>query len=590
MLDAEGIFLLHRLYFIRGGEPLLMRIKTITVFLLCLFAIACASKKAPESILTANDSSSIQQPQINTKETPSPTTQTEPPLVQTDETQSIGSDDNEELVQEDLDYFDHEKELERSLGKEKKEEAPSFDIPMVMNERVEWWVKNFQNEGQKFFRVWLERSEKYIPMMKKILRENGLPEDLIYLAMIESGFKPFAYSRAKAAGPWQFIVRTGRRYGLRTDWCIDERRDPEKSTIAAAQHLKDLYDEFDHWYLAAAGYNAGAGKIKRAIEKYSTEDFWEMSKFRYLKRETKDYVPKMIAAALIAKNPAQYGFTDIAYEDPLEYDKVVVSKPTDLKSIAEATQTTVETLKSLNPELTRWFTPPDYPNYELKIPKGTSDKFAANQSTLKTVMVSSTVQHRLRKGETLSHVAKSYGTSIDSILVFNSIASPKRIRTGQIIYVPVRAGTKPKLYAQASAPIVPTKIDTDSYKKEIKADGAVGYSVKIGDTIWSISRAFNVTVKEIRKWNKLGSVRMIHPGDRLVIYPKFLNTGNGDNPKNLPAQSTPTSRNTKYYKVKTGDTIWAISKSHNVPVNKLISLNNLGEKGIRPGDLIKLVY
>ena len=220
-----------------------------------------------------------------------------------------------------------------------------FDIPIVMNARVEHFIRYFQTSGKKIFSGWLERSAKYIPMMKTLLKENGLPEDLVYMALIESGFNPYAISRMKAAGPWQFIYRTGKRYGLNVTWWVDERRDPEKSTVAAANYLKDLYDMFECWYLAAAGYNAGEYKIAKAMKRYRTEDFWELTKYRYLKRETKDYVPQMIAAALIAKDPDEYGFTDIDYQDPLCFDKVKVPEVTDLGFIARACEIPLEEVK-----------------------------------------------------------------------------------------------------------------------------------------------------------------------------------------------------------------------------------------------------
>ncbi|MGZ3536586.1 MAG: lytic transglycosylase domain-containing protein, partial [Thermodesulfobacteriota bacterium] len=196
-------------------------------------------------------------------------------------------------------------------------EEPGLDIPIVINGRVEQFIQFFQTTIRHKFITWLARSEKYIPFMKGVLKEHGLPEDLVYLSLIESGFDPNAYSRAKAVGLWQFMYFTGKRYGLRSNWWVDERRDPEKSTIAAAKYLKDLYEMFACWYLAAAGYNAGEYKIINAIKRYKTEDFWKLANYRYLKRETKDYVPLMIAATLVAKEPEKYGFTGVEYQEPL---------------------------------------------------------------------------------------------------------------------------------------------------------------------------------------------------------------------------------------------------------------------------------
>src|SRR3989338_4539642 len=209
------------------------------------------------------------------------------------------------------------------------------NIPLVMNDQVQGWLDYFQGRGRVHFERYLRRSGKYTQMMRQVLKSEGMPGDLVYLSMIESGFNPHAYSSARATGAWQFIYETGRRYGLKVDSWVDERRDPEKSTVAAAKYLKDLYDRFNNWYLAAAGYNAGEGKIGRAIRKYATEDFWEIAEQKYLKRETKDYVPKLIAAALIAKDPEKYGFTNLRYEEAISHDTVTLPSSTDLRVVAK---------------------------------------------------------------------------------------------------------------------------------------------------------------------------------------------------------------------------------------------------------------
>ncbi len=653
----------------------------IVLCLLFVLLVSCAQKRVPDQSDVFLDPESEK---LN-----------EDPVVKKDEESFKQAFEEKELSPEDIDYFDHEKELTEGLPDKKS--PTEFDIPIVINKKVEKWLSYFQDKGRKFFNRWLKRSGKYIPMMQKILKENGLPEDLVYLAMIESGFKPYAYSRAAAVGPWQFMRRTGQRYGLKANWVIDERRDPEKSTIAAAQHLKDLYDQFDHWYLAAASYNAGAGKISRAIKRYSTEDFWEMSKYRYLRSETKNYVPKMIAAAMIAKNPEKYGFKNIEYESPLEYDRVIVPKPTDLKSIANVIGTDYKTLKNLNPELLRWFTPPKYPNYELKIPKGLTQKFEENRNKFKDVMISGVIKHRLRYGETLSHVARNYGTSVRALMSFNNISNTRRIRSGKIIRVPIRKGTQTKSFTYASATPgkhkirrgetlthlakaynvavkdlmaanaisnprsikagqtlsipgrtasgstsvtkthklrrgetlshvadlyktsiaslislnnirnprrlragqnikVPANarriskysgIDAKIYKEKLNEKGAIGYTVKSGDTLWSISRAFNVTVREIRNWNNLGSSRVIHPGKKLVIYPRFIGNGNGNSKK---YSDNTMLKVAKFHRVRSGDTLWDISRTYKIPMSDLLALNNFQKDIIRikPGDIIKL--
>jgi membrane-bound lytic murein transglycosylase D len=264
------------------------------------------------------------------------------------------------------------------------------------------------------------------------------------LALIESGFNPYAYSRSKASGPWQFIYPTGKRYGLKADWWIDERRDPEKSTIAAAKYLKDLFDIFDCWYLAAAGYNAGEGKIAKAMKRYRTEDFWELTKYGYLKRETKDYVPQMIAAALIAKNPETYGFVGIEYQEPLSYDKVKVPEVTDLRLIAQACEVTIEEIKALNPELSRWCTPLNFPDYEIKIPFGKKNLFLKKFELLYPGEKFPFKTHTVKKGETLSKIARLYRIDLEPILEINRLNKKSRLSTGMNLLIPLPKGQQIK--------------------------------------------------------------------------------------------------------------------------------------------------
>jgi membrane-bound lytic murein transglycosylase D len=323
------------------------------------------------------------------------------------------------------------------LPSDQLKKEPDFDIPIVINAKVEHFIQYFQTAARNTFSNWLARSEKYIPFMKNLLRENGLPEDLVYLALIESGFNPYAYSRRKASGPWQFIYLTGKRYGLRSNWWIDERRDPEKSTIAAAKYLKDLYDLFECWYLAAAGYNAGEKKITNAMKRYRTEDFWELTKYRYLKRETKDYVPQMIAAALIAKDPEKYGFMDIEYQEPLRYEKVKIPSVTDLRLIAKACEISVEELKDLNPELLRWCTPPNLPDYEIKIPFGKKELFLKKFETLQSGERFQFKTHIVKKGDTLARIARFYGVDMEPILEINRLKKTSLLSIGMNLLIPI---------------------------------------------------------------------------------------------------------------------------------------------------------
>ena len=317
------------------------------------------------------------------------------------------------------------------------------DMPIVINKNVNSFIRYFQTRGRKTFTKWLERTPAYMPMISGILEEAGLPLDLVYLALIESGLNPYAYSRARAAGMWQFIPGTAKLYGLRVDWWIDERRDPEKATLAAATYLSALNSMFDSWYLAAAGYNAGEGKIKRAIKTHKTSDFWELASHkRPLKRETKEYVPKLIAAILIAKDPARYGFTGMNYNEPVLYEKVNVPSPTDINIIAEAAQTDVEEIKSLNPELKRWFTPPDYKNYEVKVPLGKGELVREKLESMPKQELIKFLIHKVKRGETLSQIARRYGTELKPLMYLNAIKNVRRLKPGDQIAVPVRAAGK----------------------------------------------------------------------------------------------------------------------------------------------------
>ncbi|MCB0308117.1 MAG: LysM peptidoglycan-binding domain-containing protein [Bdellovibrionales bacterium] len=446
-----------------------------------------------------------------------------------------------------------------------------FDIPVVMNASVEKWINYFQTRGKKYYAAWLERSGKYIPMMQNILAEHGLPKDLVYLSMIESGFKPYAYSRARAMGPWQFIRGTGSRYGLRVNWWIDERRDPEKSTIAAAQHLKDLYDQFNHWYLAAAGYNAGAMKITRAIKRYSTDDFWEMSqaKFRYLKPETKNYVPKLLAAAMIAKKPEDYGFTDINYEEPLQYTKVHVPESIELSVVAQVLDIDRDTLVGLNPELLRGVTPPNFPDYEMKLPVGKDKLFLEKYSEIREKSATQVARYVVRRNDTLGGIARHHRVSIRAIMGINKLRS-SRIYPGQSLIIPGNVRKEPTSR---------TKV-----KKSPKTQASVTkHRVKKGETLWSISQAYNVSISDLKSWNRVSNASEIMAGRRLTIYGEKSSENSLLHPKQ-PRQ-TPTWIS---YKIRRGDSLWTISKNHGVTIGDLRTWNELENGKIYPGRTLKI--
>ena len=389
-------------------------------------------------------------------------------------------------------------------------DLPLSDIPLTLNSKVEYFLYHFQTSGRPSFSRWLSHSSRYIPMMKGILKREGMPEDLVYVAMIESGFQMHARSWASAVGPWQFMSGTGRRYALRIDQWIDERKDPVKATTAAALYLKELYGLFKgDWYLATAGYNAGENKILRAISMYNTSDFWEISRGSYLKRETKEYVPKLLAAAIIAKDPTRYGFTDIAYLTPIEFDTVTIPSRTNLDLAAKLCDTTYETIKELNPDLRHWCTPPNYPNYQLKIPKGSKQLFEAgyakipeNQRFTERLLFS---RYQAGRKDSLKSVARRFGTSPATLAELNGLNAKSRI-AGKSLLVPAKQtvdfsneGRTPRSATAAKG----------SYAKY--------YTVKNGDTLSSLSKRFDVSTKLLSAWNNLKVKVALKPGRRIII-------------------------------------------------------------------------
>lgn len=341
-------------------------------------------------------------------------------------------------------------------------------FPMVNNEFVEQWLRYFTGRGRIHFEKWLSRSPRYTPLITQVMQQDGLPEDLVYLAMIESGFNPRAKSHARAVGPWQFIKSTGTRYALRVDSWVDERRDIVKSTHAAAQYLKELHQIFGSWYLAAASYNAGEGKVLNAIRRDKSRNFWELArKKKNFRAETRNYVPKIIAAALISKNPSQYGFADIKYETNLEWETVEVPSGVHLRSLTEVAGLDAETIKLMNAELKRGVTPPGQ-NWTLKVPVGSKAIVLAKLDQIKakkykivaeadesprrsrrgrggkrTAGRSSKAEspvgpgsYRVQPGDTLWDLAKKTGSSVADIKKANQISSPRDLRAGLVIKVP----------------------------------------------------------------------------------------------------------------------------------------------------------
>jgi len=416
-------------------------------------------------------------------------------------------------------------EAERLFGEREAHEMldgeghANFDIDVTTfagNRRVLEYLRFFQIDARDRFEIWLSRLGRYEGMIRDRLRRKGLPEDLLYLTLIESGLSNTAVSRARAVGMWQFIASTGRNYGLEIDPWVDERRDPFKATDAAVNHLADLVQRLGSVYLAAAAYNAGAGRVERGLRQLPGEVdsltdhvFFQLSDRRYLRRETRDYVPKLIAAALIAKQPARYGFTGITPLPPLVFDDVLVADATGLDVVARLADTTVAALLELNPHFVRGVTPPGR-EVTVRVPLGRGDRVARRYAELAVTDRITFIDHYVTRGETLSGIARRYRVSQAMIEGANLRLRPQALRVGQRIVIPMSGRVVP-----AGAWSVPPE---RTYRR-VASPGTLGrtYRVRAGDTLSAIARSFRVSLARLLDENDLAMGSVIRPGDRLRI-------------------------------------------------------------------------
>ena len=421
-----------------------------------------------------------------------------------------------------------------------------YDIPIEVNERVLAYVRFFQAPGvRKHFVKYLGRASKYVPVFRRVLREEGLPEDTVYLAMIESGFANLATSRAKAVGAWQFIPATGKRFGMKQDFWVDERRDPEKAARGAARYLKELYRQTGDWRLAWAGYNAGVGKIFKARAK-GQQDFWSMTRGKVLKAETKGYVPKLMAAAIIAKHHEAFGFSkeEIEAETWQDYDQVTIPHATPLSAVAQAAEAPEKGLLELNPELRRTCTPPR--TYVMKLPKGREEVFARNWPGVSDAVGRlAFAQHKVSRGESLRSIARSFKVDEVTITRMNGLRPARHIKPGTDLVIPLNALARSQgvAFASAERPQSPepkgrgrkaarkatvlASAEPGSARHGGRADEAAGRSrstvqVRAGDTLWSLSQRFGVAVDELCRWNGIRNPSRfkLQVGKALVVYPK----------------------------------------------------------------------
>ena len=399
----------------------------------------------------------------------------------------------------------------------------AHDIDIPQNSRVLSAVGLLQGRLRDYVQESLVRGAKYLPMIQNVFRAEGLPLDLAFIPIIESGFKTNALSKASAKGPWQFMIPTARDHGLKTDWFIDERSDFEKSTVAAAKYLKLLAKLFDNdWHLVLAAYNGGQGRVQRAMNRAGIDNFWDLSETqKFLPKETREYVPLILAGMIIGRNPAQYGF-DVVTADAIAYDKVPVPKAIDLRRVAEWTGTSVDEIQALNPELRRWTTPVRYPNYEVKVPVGTAEQFRARLASATSDDLTTLKWHTVRRGETLTTIARKLRVSKVELAAANNLKTTARFATGTDLIIPRAPATLLATRTERAAPAVAASRpvtgtgSVPQVRRAAVSSTPTYYKVKRGDTLSKIARLFDTSVDKIKSWNRLRG-NTIAAGARLVV-------------------------------------------------------------------------
>ena len=447
------------------------------------------------------------------------------------------------------------KELSSSLFYQKleKQYKSSYDdIPLDSHPNVDKWINYFTGRGREYMQAYLERSSRYIPLMKSVLQENDLPLDLVYVALIESGFSPKALSRANAVGYWQFIHGTGKRYGLRIDGYVDERKDPILSTRAAANYFKDLYSLFGSWHLALAAYNSGEYRVNRAVLRYYNRDFWFLSSKKALPRETRNYIPKFIAAIHISKNPTKYGFPNINYQAPINYELVKIKKPISLLKLAKQLGIAVEEIKMLNPMYKGEYVPVYEKETVLRVPVG---MLSLAQASLEKSQMKKPKHgyhyyywYRVRRGDNLYKIASRHRSTIRKIRRENNLGNSSFIRAGQKLKIP-------------TSRLVASKIKSSvSTNKEF-------HIVQKGQSLSHIARIYKLKLPQLKELNNIQGQPIIHPKQKIRIK------------KRSPVASKKTI-NKSYHIVRKGDTLIGIAKKYNTPLPKLMKVNSMSFKSV----------
>jgi membrane-bound lytic murein transglycosylase D len=444
--------------------------------------------------------------------------------------------------------------------------ATHSDLPLMMTDQVAGYINYFSSRGRGVLERGLERSGRYREMIERILKEEGVPQDLIYLAQAESGFHPYAVSRVGARGIWQFMGSRARGYDLHRDVFMDERQDPEKSTRAAARHLKDLYTQFGDWYLAMAAYNSGPGTIQSAVKRTGYADFWELYRRNVLPRETRNYVPIIIAETIMAKNPAQYGLDSITPDAPLQYETVKINYPVDLRLVSECVDVPLSDLEDLNPSLLRLVTPKGH--FDLHLPVGTAEKYQSAIASIPPDMRVWWRYHQVAQGETLMSVARTYHTTAHAIAEANQLELSDSIESGAKLVIPIAPGKH-------------SSADVQTYAKRLTV-----YRVRKGDTVQKVADNLGIPPTTLRRWNRLKGdslngrrVLYVHlPISPASVPERQLASKSKHNSKLVAVKSNTPVRHT----VKQGETLYSIATNYNTSV-EAIKQSNSHVATLRPG-------
>ncbi len=448
------------------------------------------------------------------------------------------------------------------------------DLPLMMTDQVAGYINYFSTRGRGTVEHALARSGRYEDMIRRVLQEEGVPQELIYLAQAESGFHPLAVCRAGARGMWQFMGSRAKGYGLERNWWVDDRQDPEKATRAAAHHLKDLYNQFGDWYLAMAAYNSGPGTVQAAVKRTGYADFWELYRRNVLPKETRNYVPIIVAVTIMAKNPAQYGLETIVKEKPVPYDTVKIDYPIDLRLAAECADVTTSDLLDLNPSLLR-LTTPRVPGkgheFELHLPAGTADKF---QTAVAAIPADKRVwwrYHKVQSGETLASIARTYHTTSKAIAEANDLNDDALEPESRLI-IPIAPGKQS---------------DTSTY-----ARATTRYRVRKGDTVESVAENFGVSAKMLRGWNRIKGNSLAGRRVLFLHLPVTPSTGDvqvaskhSNRSKHHAVTQSASASGVVHHKVKAGETLYSIANSYNTTVTAL-QHDNQNVATLRPGMIL----